>query len=73
MTEWKDISTANLDGTEVQLWSAEGWTPKAKWGNRDSCDGWYEEYWDADWRCYSKSPVYNPTHWMPLPTPPEAS
>lgn len=55
------------DGREVQIWSDEGWVPRAKW-NADQ--GWYDEYWDADWQCYSKAVIYNPTHYMPAPTAP---
>lgn len=67
---WQSIESAPKDG-EIQLWSAEGWTPKAKFGIRDASQGWYEEYWDADWQCYGKSPIYDPTHWQPLPDAPE--
>ena len=66
---WQDISTAPRDGADVQLWSAEGWTPKAHWCAKKG--GWYEEYWDADWRSYSESAIYQPTHWRPLPAPPK--
>jgi len=67
---WQDISSAPKDGTTVQLWSAEDWTPQAHYCVRKQ--GWYVEYWDADWQSYAESSVYEPTHWRPLPRPPEA-
>ena len=71
MDKWMPIETAPKDGTEVQLWGDEDWIPKARWLHVHG--GWYVEYWDADWRSYSDSAVYNPTHWMPLPAPPQES
>ena len=68
--EWQSIESAPRDGREVQLWGDEDWTPQAHWCAKKG--GWYVEYWDADWQTYSESRVYNPTHWMPLPTPPNA-
>ena len=70
---WQPIETAPKDGTEVQIWAAE-WYPRARYGMRDGRDGWYEEYYNDDWRCYEKTPIYEASHWMPLPpTPGSAS
>lgn len=65
---WMPIETAPKDGTEVQIWGDEGWTPKARFSGKKGY--WCEEYWDADWASYCESSVYGVTHWMPLPSPP---
>jgi len=68
MSEWKSIETAPTDGTHILLVDAED-TPFA---DREVCMGW----WNLDgWRDYGVRGCngqcdYAPTHWMPLPTPP---
>ena len=70
---WQDISTAPRDGWILGI-NARGSAPHipmvmrstfVKGGEFNSCAGeacWKERL--ADWPCY-------PTHWMPLPRPPE--
>lgn len=74
--EWQDISTAPRDGTEIlayttlfggrvtmAVWDSDKYAkvPKPRFISRESI------YGRAD---LLKSP---PTHWMPLPNPPEPS
>ncbi len=69
MSEWQDISTAPRDGTRVRL--------KA---GADACVGSFRVHSDGDaaeWRMHSKDigwcRDHPPTHWQPLPAPPEPS
>ena len=61
--EWQPIETAPEDGTRVLLFKA----------GRKVCMG---KYVPADWNwCLegwknSNGNFFNPTHWMPLPQPP---
>ena len=70
---WQPIETAPQD-RPILGWMPSGGPADAKGGaglaivQRDG-NGWkvvhdYEDWWWAG---------YNPTHWMPLPTPPEQS
>lgn len=81
---WQPIETAPKDGTWVLLCGGEtteddylgdGVLIKrpvvAFWDNEGGLldDGaWYFCYWDGDWR----DGYDNPTHWMPLPEPPQS-
>jgi hypothetical protein len=66
MTEWKDIASAKKDGSEMLL-SAGGdryYIGVGQWAECDpdfsnSVAGWFWPY------------AIRPTHWMPLPPPPE--
>ena len=82
MNQWQPIETAPRDGTWVLIaggrtteddynstgvlttrpvtafWSEPLWEEDAEWA---FC------FWDGDWR----EGYLNPTHWMPLPQPPE--
>lgn len=67
--QWQPIETAPKDGSEVDLWTANGRVPDAKWNAKRSrweewgLGGFEQMTWvDVD---------YPPTHWMPLPNPPE--
>lgn len=79
--EWRDISTAPKDGTRVMLWMVptyDGGTISlidddphpvfgswVKWADNDKESGFREGWtWYGSARC-------KPTHWMPLPPPPE--
>ena len=80
MSDWKPIETAPLDGTAI-LVMRNIW-PGAKNGVAEECNGhntYVAEYWaeegDGEWMCYMdmirepRCPI-KPTHWMPLPEPP---
>lgn len=78
--DWQPIETAPRDGTDVIAWDKKFGARQTQWRNYgtgspakaayDRGDGprgafvWREPIhnWVQDWR---------PTHWMPLPDPPE--
>lgn len=69
--EWQPIETAPKDGTEIDLWTADGsWgrIPDCKWRGKGEDACWYTRG-DRGW-----DPVggFVLTHWMPLPAPPES-
>lgn len=67
MNNWPPINTAPKDGTEILLWTHAG-IIQASWD-------WH------DWGYFPVYPTYDgiggvalsskPTHWQPLPEPPE--
>lgn len=74
MTEWQDISTAPRDGTEILAFQADG---KFHIGPEDHVGthlpawavvSWKDGYWDGYYS--GLGPLDAPTHWMPLPPPP---
>lgn len=58
MTKWQPIETAPKDAHEILVYE-DGEMSITYWNK-------YAECWDYDVVCDSK-----PTHWMPLPEPPE--
>lgn len=81
MSEWQPIETAPKDGTEVlvgvdiaTVWIVRNasFVREDDWVPRGGCgDGWW---------AYNNSVtqemlegIYEPTHWMPLPEPPEST
>lgn len=73
MSGWRTIDTAPKDGTWVDVWcdDSKGYAP-----GRFTCVTWL----DGAWRfpSYMSKPgtpgqalVTQPTHWMPIPGPPE--
>jgi hypothetical protein len=60
MTHWQPIDTAPLDGTKMLLWDGFDITVGAHYGAE------FIEEFTVEALCYEK-----PTHWMPLPNPPE--
>jgi len=71
MTEWQPIETAPKDGTHILVVSETG-ISVCKY----SCGNW-NGLIDGDTICYQEEQddwyydVYKPTHWMPLPEPPQ--
>jgi hypothetical protein len=65
---WRTIETAPIDGTVILItengWVDRGWWSKSIWLGTDG-PGWVSE----DER--ENGIVHNPTHWMPLPPPPQ--
>ena len=62
MSEWQPIETAPRDGTEILLWE-DGYI----------LGSWVEEYGyfaDPDGHLWKNR---QPTHWMPLPAPPQGA
>lgn len=67
MTGWQDIATAPRDGTEIlACWDAP--TPEFKARGVVMWDVSYGGTWITLPGHWPK----HPTHWMPLPEPPEA-
>lgn len=76
MSEWKQIETAPKDGTSILLYSSkepitEGWFETSlEWGR--PCNSWTNG-WETSNGCDVGYNRLYPTHWMPLPPPPNAS
>lgn len=65
MTDWQDISTAPKDGTLVLLAYSTGPDP-FNWGMATARYRW------SGWHTVNGNPrSFEPTHWQPLPEPPE--
>lgn len=65
MSEWQPIETAPKDGSSVLTFSPNDGYPLIVF--------WQDEMWLIDWdhdRAYGLEPDDKPTHWMPLPEPP---
>ena len=70
MTQWQDIETAPKDGTWVLLGGCE-------YGYEQVVARWYQppphengSLMPSDWWDYEHR-GFKPTHWMPLPAPPQ--
>lgn len=64
MSEWHPIETAPRDGTHILLWAPAWDAPSTGW-----------TYANDLWQDCPKGhhlPGRTPTHWMPLPFPPQA-
>ena len=79
MTGWMPIETAPKDGTRILLWDANKQIAiSGCWhsdGGRDDPGG-YEPAWawwtaDDDVLMWDGGPDDHPTHWQPLPEPPQ--
>lgn len=62
MSEWQPISTAPKDGTIILLYIPRAFTYPTKPGY------WWKQH--GYWRAYGPDAI-RPTHWMPLPEPPQ--
>lgn len=73
MNGWKPIESAPRDGSRVDLWVSYGDGE----GDRVPDCWWQDGGWAFDWHhdrgsiAMSLGWAEAPTHWMPLPTPPE--
>lgn len=71
--EWMPIETAPRDGVAVLLCVAGyqpavgSWTERG-WEYQSKCDFAEPAHWDAWLAAASR---WEPTHWMPLPQPPQ--
>lgn len=81
---WKPIDSAPKDGTEIDLWvpgEFAGRYAECYWGKPMHCCGEYGSLCDDDWHSLDDGWVYGgigappdePSHWRPLPPPPEAA
>jgi len=64
--EWQPIETAPKDGTTILVYLANGDVHTA-YGH------FYNKGHDFEWAQYGGYETYLPTHWMPLPPPPNQS
>lgn len=64
MSEWRDIETAPRDGTHVVVFEPRK-TPVVAYFSQA-----IEMFSNLGWQSTPGGCRYNPTHWMPLPSPP---
>jgi hypothetical protein len=74
-TKWNDIATAPKDGTAIDVWAvnSDGHAcriPDVAWEPITDWDGRVYEGWTGMFPSKFCA-KYEPTHWLPLPTPPE--
>lgn len=71
---WQPIETAPRDGTEVLVCRVyeDGKAEYAVAHNYDDGNGW-RDMGDLGWAGMTHEEDNQPTHWMPLPTPPSAN
>lgn len=81
MSEWQPIETAPMDGTSVfvyvrgdSLYPTAAAYKSRQYFEKEYGDAEYMEegwYWDFGYPTDFHEEVINPSHWMPLPAPPE--
>lgn len=83
MSEWQPIETAPMDGTSILVHNnnapgCPGGVADECWaGNTDVAAWWADEKGgNGEWICYMSAVLdptlhFDPTHWMPLPSPPK--
>jgi len=63
MMGWQPIETAPKDGTLALIVQQRSASPFF---------GYFVAYWNGDeWKFHTEGFVRDPTHWMPLPSPPK--
>lgn len=80
MSEWQPIETAPKDGTRVIVYEPHGVHSRAGRRKVCSCDKVTESYWhqpgnpavEGFWTSPMGQVRFKPTHWQPLPAPPES-
>lgn len=80
MSEWRDIESAPKDGTVILAKNDCMEQPvEARWGDYYPSYGGPPQVTWTVWRdldeypCIPRGALLVPTHWMPLPAPPEAA
>lgn len=71
MSEWQPIEMAPKDGTKIVLHFPGPWRDPSEIGA--SVGQWTGSYWWCTAIWASSEMRGAPTHWMPLPEPPEAA
>ena len=70
--KWQPIETAPKDGTRILIWDGHmcpaTWSDCCDHGQFETAPGWQIFACEDSWHSVA---AYNPTYWMPLPTPPE--
>lgn len=59
---WRPISEAPRDGTTILVWFNDGWA------ENEAISSWWDR--EHGWTCQYTDSI-QPTHFMPLPAPPE--
>jgi Protein of unknown function (DUF551) len=73
--EWQPIETAPKDGSAILLYSPKHGTVEGGWDQVDG--GGHPEngpsiyWWASRYVVFEDGPYDAPTHWMPLPAPPD--
>lgn len=69
MSEWQDISTAPKDGTDILVFCPENsaYLESIETTYYDTQLGWVDQSGESS---LGDSYYSEPSHWMPLPTPP---
>lgn len=80
MADWQPIETAPKDGSVVLGWhplwkfpQAVCWQRPSPLFDDGSHFGEFDAWVFADWLLHDHAGSIDLTHWMPLPTPPEAA
>lgn len=69
--EWQPIETAPTDGTRIFACRL-GFEPQVVRWNAKWCSLDFEDFdTDDQWHHWYANTEYQPTHWMPLPPPPQ--
>jgi len=65
---WQPISTAPKDGTEIDVWIGSERVVDVFWSHKRNawCRSEYEQNFG-----YVDYTIQPPTHWMPIPSPPQ--
>lgn len=80
MTVWQPIETAPKDGVSILLKGAGGGEVEGKWTKSDDAYGADEKFPCGWYTAYTPNEIVSilsgfdhkePTHWMPLPEPPQ--
>lgn len=73
MSEWKPIESAPKDGRKILLWFSDTWRRPghARFGHWLPDVKTKERFVQGGWVCGLNRWHNFPTHWMPLPEPPD--
>ena len=75
---WRPIESAPKDGTRIMLWNGDDepvfahWDTSLEWGKGSKpINDWVSDWLTVSGYDAGAERVYNPTHWQPLPQPPQ--
>ena len=66
--KWQPIETAPKNGRPILVWARNRYLEKVEWNDQPEFNYWSLGL-DGSGNCNNL--YYAPTHWMPLPLPPE--
>jgi hypothetical protein len=66
---WRPIETAPNDGTQFLAWDESYGDEVYVTGWSTVWAGWFSDQYEDRWQ--DRPIIERPTHWMPLPAPPE--